>query len=204
MNADLASISAILAKEESLEWASRPEPFETVDATNKKALIRRWLLCAVVGIALIVIYIIAASKSDSAGITPIIPIVIAVVAIYIAVLPFLDARTIRRKKTFVLTNRRAILYESDSNLKSFPFENMDEVKIIRKGGNLCDVLFGSAAIKRPYYKIRLTALMPRESMKDADSFVRGMAFYNVTGADRIKSLIPEGLKITVSELSKEL
>lgn len=204
MKADINAISSALAKDENLEWASGPEPFEPVDRYNKKPLLRRWILCCVIGVALIIIYCVAVFRSDAAAFSIVIPVVIAFVAIYIAILPLLDARLLMRKKTFVLTNKRAILYESDSNQKSFPFEIMDAVRIIHKEGGLCDVLFGSPAIKRPYYKVRLTALIPKEKIKDDDSVVRGMAFYNVTGADRIKSLIPEGIPVEETELSEKI
>ena len=204
MKADINAISSILSGDETLEWASGAEPFETIDRYNQKFMKRRWILCAVIAVVLIAAYCIATAGSDAVGFTIIIPVIIAVVAVYIALLPFLDAKTLRTKKTFVLTNKRAILYESDSNHKSFPFKIMDAVKIIRKEDGLCDVLFGSAAIKRSYSKIRLTALMPKESMRDEDSIVRGMAFYNVTGSDRIKSLIPEGIPVTETDISNEI
>ena len=78
--------------------------------------------------------------------------------------------------------------------------DIDEVKIIDKGKDIGDVIFGSEAIKYPYSRIYLLTLIPREST-DNDNKVTGMAFYNVAGLSRIRALLPKGIPVRESKLS---
>ena len=199
-NVNVNAIQSVLGKGETLEWAAKAEPFKVIDEATKKHIHIRWIIAAVVAAAVIALYTVVINGADGAEFTPVIPIIIIAVAAYTCVVPFTDASIIKRR-TIVVTNKRAIIYESDSNHKELPFEYIDEAKFIDKGNGIGDVLLGSPAVKTPYRKIRVLTIMPKEKMKDGDNIVRGVAFFNVAGFAQIKELLPKTVKITECKLS---
>lgn len=202
MNLKPEILQKILDSGESVEWAGRPEPFKAVDSHNRMSVIIRCIVTIVIAALLIVGYFVMVKKSES-PVSPWAPLIILAFAIFLLCRPFTDARTLTKKAIFVITDRNAISYISESNFKKMPLSDIDAAQFIDKGNGVGDIILGSDAIKRPYSKIHLTTLMPRESSDDSAK-ITGMAFYNVAGFENIRSLLPKTVKITDCKLSSML
>lgn len=200
MNIDISVFDRILDKDESLEWVGKAEPFKTVDETNKKSMNLRWLVCGVIAVVLTAAYITYVSMSGI-PMQIVVPIVTIVVPLFAAVRPMLDSGTIRRKLIFAMTNKRAIVFVSETNYSSMGLDKIDEVKIIDKGNGIGHVVFGSAAMEVPEHKLRHLALAPKSEYVNDEKTIEGMVFYNIAEVKKIKSMLDKSTKVMES-LSK--
>ena len=198
-NIDIDSIRPLLEKGETVEWAAKAEPFETVNKYNKSAFTMRVIISLIAAVILIVIYAAAVNNSETVHFNIVLPVIIAAVALFMAFRPYLDARSLKKKLTFIVTNKNVAIREGESSLKAMPLNSIDEALFINKGDGIGDVVFGSAAIKRPYRKIVITTLVPLEALGNTEG-VAGMAFYNVKGYENIKELLSPNTKISETTL----
>ena len=106
-------LSSVLETGEEVLWRGKPETFETLDKTNKPAIVKSEIIKLVISVALIIAYIVAAG-SNGAGIKPGIIIIILAVMAYALASPFLHANTLRRKVEYVITNQRLITIKDEA------------------------------------------------------------------------------------------
>jgi hypothetical protein len=200
MNIDISVFDRVLDKDESLEWVGKAEPFKAVDEANKKSMNMRWLLCGALAVVLTAAYIIYVSMSGIA-MQIVVPIVTICVPLFAAIRPILDSGTIKRKLIFAMTNKRAIVFVSETNYSSMNLDKIDEVKIIDKGNGIGHVVFGSVAMNIPEAKLRYLALAPKSDYVNDEKVIEGMVFYNVAEIKKIKSMLDKSTKVMES-LSK--
>ena len=196
MQIDINSFKSILGRDESVEWAGRPEPFETIDKYNKKPFMIRLIAALAIAVILIVIYYVKMAGQTQ----PAVPVILIAVAAFVIITPLLDARAIRKKRVYIITDKNIYTYGGETSSKKMPLSILDEVKILDKGDGISDVFFGSAAIKKPYKKIRSVTLQPIESDVSGQTVICGIVYYNIAGAEKIKALLPSGVKITEEKL----
>lgn len=100
-------LKTILASDEKLLWSGKPESFETIDKTNKPIFAKKLIIALAVAVVLTVGYFILAAKNE----TDIKWALLVFVWIVCALPPinvFKDAKDLRNKASYVLTDRRYI------------------------------------------------------------------------------------------------
>lgn len=194
MNKLYDQLVPILDPGESVEWTGKPEPFHVMEPNNKKALYLRWILSAVIGVILIVLYSVYSSVRSDMEFMIIVPLIIAAVVVFIIIRPVADARTIMKKRTYAVTSQRVLVYENENTHPSMPLDGIDQVRFIRKEGGTADVVFGSAVSTRWPNSLRSAAVVSEKNPEKSNQ-IEGMVFYNVKNSEQIRSLLAPGTKI---------
>lgn len=195
MGIDLGIFDRIMDNGEYIEWVGKAEPFKLADAANKKALNIRWLICAAVAVILTAVYIISTFSRDL-EIQTVIPVITICVPLFIALRPMLDKGTINKKLIFALTNKRAIVYKSETDYSGMALDKTDAVKFTDKGSGIGDVVLGKAAVEAPESKLRYIALVPKTSYNGDEKLVTGLVFYNIAEIGKVKELLEQKIQIS--------
>lgn len=174
----------VLLPDEQVEWKGRPEPFRLLTEETKRSVLLQWVLCAVVCVALSVLYIAAVANSE-AHFSIIVELVIIAACAFVAFTPIRDKIEVQKKAGYYVTNKRVILTVGDN----FYALNRGGIKVERRrtgDGNL-NVLFGSC-VGMPDRKCRRAAILPE--IDDEDLGKNGFVFYNVKqDADLLERLL---------------
>ena len=142
-----------------------------------------------------VIYVVFAATTNGVNFSWIVLAVIILCALYIILRPFMDQRNVTKKSAYFVTDKNVTTFQGSYSSKEMALEDIDEVKIVDKGMT-GDVIFGSRAVKRPYSKVRITAVAPMEDVIDDETRVVGLAFYNIKDFEKIAGYLLPGTKIT--------
>lgn len=110
----------LLAEDETLLWSGRPEPFETLDKTNKQSILIGLAIKIAVVAILLILYIRAAL--GAIGIKPGVIVVVLLIGGYAIANPFLTARRLRKNTFYALTDKRVI--RAGANDSAVPYERM--------------------------------------------------------------------------------
>lgn len=137
-------LSSVLETGEEVLWRGKPEAFETMDKTNKSAIIKSEIIKVVISVALIIGYIAAAS-GNGAGIKSGIIIVILAVMAYALASPFLHINTLRRKVEYVITNQRLITLKGEA--KGVEFDKIKTAALKTDEDGHTTLLCGPTAVK---------------------------------------------------------
>lgn len=184
-----------LEKGETINWMEYPQPFRLVEEDNKKSLYLRWILTPVIAILLIVICIILAQTQNRIMYLIVFPAIMIAAAFCVCLKPMLDAHILRNNRTYIITDRRVILVKS-GNFYSLPLEKINEVRFVRRKNGYEDVIFGKPALQKPYTKVRKLAISPIEKPNGPMGAIIGGAFYNISDAEKIKTLLAPGTIIS--------
>ena len=149
-------LSSVLEAGEEVLWRGKPETFETLDKTNKPAIVKSEIIKLVISVALIIAYIVAAG-SNGAGIKPGIIIIILAVMAYALASPFLHANTLRRKVEYVITNQRLITIKDEA--KGVEFDKIKTAEIKTDADGHTTLLCGPASVKTESDKWRTDATL---------------------------------------------
>ena len=181
---DCKSYEEILLPQEEVEWQGKPAAFPLLTQENKTALLTRWIGCAVLFVALTILYTVLAS-SLGAPFYPLVVLVLFIALGYFSIIPFQDRKTIQKKGHYYVTNKRVILAVG-RNLYALNRSGIN-TQYIPAEGDSAHILFGSCVSKasRTY---RRYAVMPE--IDDDDPSKNGFVFYGVkVGKDRLKELL---------------
>ena len=188
MNMHTNQFSNFLEEGESIEWIGKAAPFSFFDSVHKRSLIIRWVVCLFVAVTTTVAYL---SSIAQTGATLMMPVVVSLVAVplFAAVRPFLDARNLRKRLVFALTDRRAITCKGGTDFSAITLDESTPVKFIEKAGDVGDVLFGSA-VSRKAHKLRIPTLFP-QIFKDEGKPQAGLIFYNISEMNTVKEALEQ-------------
>ncbi len=100
-------LRALLAEDETLLWSGRPEPFETMDKTNKRSIEIGLGVKACIAMILLAFYI-RETRRIAEAIMPGIVIFIAALAVFALLYPFRTARRLRNKTLYGMTDKRIL------------------------------------------------------------------------------------------------
>ena len=186
--------------DEEVKWEGKPGTFKLIEKSNKQALLTRWIITAVAAIVIIVLYCIVVQNDERLNFNMILPSITVIIAAFIIVRPIVDYYSLKRKCTYFATNERLIVVIGFDSVISMPLEDVDSVKFINKENGRTDILFGKYAVKRPYSKIRIIALRPKEDFVGGETKVIGMAFYDVQDAEKIRKILLPGTDVTAQNI----
>ena len=184
-------LSSVLETGEEVLWRGKPETFETLDKTNKPAIVKSEIIKLVISVALIIAYIVAAG-SNGAGIKPGIIIIILAVMAYALASPFLHANTLRRKVEYVITNQRLFTIKDDAKGVEFGKIKVAEIKTDEDGHTT--LLCGPTAVKAEVDKWRGDAaigLRLDNDTLDCDA----LTWYAIPNAKEVEGLLKKYLPI---------
>lgn len=174
-----------LREDEKLLWSGRPEAFETLDKTHKSPFIRSGIITAVVTIALCMAYVILA-KAKEAPLKPAVLVIVAACGIFIIVRGLLDASKIRKRTSYVITDKRLLILTDSA--KSVEYSAISASKLDRDEDGHTSLLCGEDAIKARPWKRRAAALsgaITNENTGMCERFV----MYALPDADKIKEIL---------------
>ena len=184
-------IREVLEKGEELLWIGSPEPFETMDKTYGGRIKRGLAIKLVVGIALIVLYILAVRKNGAELMSGVI-IVLAFCTVYAVINPWLTANKLRKKIGYAVTDRRLISVTSE--VKGVPYEQIREAVIRTDEDGHSTLLCGSDAVKYKVGKWRGESTVTARLNSDTGD-CESMVFYAVPEIDKVKALIGQYLPL---------
>ena len=179
-----------LLENEQLLWTGRPEPFDTLDKTNKTSIIVG--LVVKVLIAWGILFLFFSSAKDGGGIHPGVIICILAATTYAMMNPFLIARRLRGKTIYGLTDKRVIRSGAMDN--AVPYERIKKAVLRTDKDGYTSLLCGSRACD----------LKPRQWRGEADAaFINNngepeasrVILYALPMDDALKSLLNQYLPI---------
>ena len=184
-------IRGILEKDEELLWVGSPEKFDTMDKTYGGKIKSGAVIKLIVGIAVIVLYILAVWK-NGAEIMPVLLAILAFCTVYAVVNPWLTANKLRKKIGYAVTDRRLITVTSD--VKGVPYEKIGEVAVKTDEDGHSTLLCGSDAVKLKMSKWRGESIVtPRMNTDTGDC--ETMVLYAVPEIEKVTELLRQYLPL---------
>ena len=177
--------SHLLDKEVVL-WEGHPKPFTLLEGAYAISLTASWALTFLSVVAYFFFYIPYAITNNYWGKNAlIISITIGACVACVLCMPFIDKRTLEKKTTYILTNRRAIVV-SGQNMKSM-FIDANTPYEVRQMENGAGIILMGSAVKSRLRNSRSNTLNGILDEKNR-SKITGIVFYSVENADLICDL----------------
>lgn len=178
---DCQNFKRTLLPDETVVWSGRSQKTPLLAPEVKAGLLVRWIACAVIFAALIVLYTVFANLAGT-EFNALVVLVLVVAFGCIALVPVKDWNTIQKKAYYYVTNKRVILV-SGSTVYALN-RNGINTKTVHAEEGAVHVLFGSCVdIAAKKYR-RFTAL---PEAGDNDS---GFVFYAVQeGKSELENLL---------------
>ena len=182
-------IKKLLKADEHVRWIGKAEKDPFLNDSNRSSMILRWVLTAVIAVGLSVLYAVYCSNKA-------IPYYWAVniftigVPLYIAVLPYMDHKRLR-KVIYAITDRRVIVSANDNRAYDMLLSHVDSIQISRGIGGTTLIL-GSAVANASENKLRVLSLYGKMDEVCGKERTVGAALYNLADADVARSLLIEG------------
>jgi len=133
-----------LMPDEHLLWCGSPEPFETLDKTNKRPIIVGTIIKAIVAVCVLILYFVSI-RQEGVSARPGLIIVVLALAAFAMLNPFLTARRLRKKTIYGLTDKRAMRCGSNDN--AVPYERIKSAELRTDEDGHTTLLCGPRALK---------------------------------------------------------
>lgn len=193
MEEAIEAIEKELKPGEHLVWQSRPEKFDTLDKTYKKAFTDKIIISAVTAAVLILSYIFIMLPDD---IKPNIYLIAAVI-VFCALSPlsvFTYARRLRNKTVYAASNKRLFVYSGD--LKTTAYEMIKTSCLRQDDDGHTTLLCGSSAVRAKPAKWRLICLFGlNDTGEDEPAVCQRFAFYALKDPGELKETLAPYFKI---------
>ena len=175
-----------LGEDENLLWSGRPEPFETLDQTNKKPVIVKAIVAGIAVTALCLAYILYAGRSG-VGVKIGLPVVTVLIGIFAAVRPLMDAAKVRKSVMYAMTDKRIFVIIGDS-VKSLEYSSINVARFRTDEDGHSALLCGEKGVTMKPSAWRaavLSGVCTDEKTGLCDSFV----LYAIPDAGKVKDLL---------------
>lgn len=180
-----------LKEGETILWMARPEPFETLDRTHKPHFIKKALLLTVVFGALIGAYAYAAVVN---GVGIKLPLILFGIlgALYGIFGEFLDARKLKRKTLYALTNQR-MLSVLGLTCEGAEYENLQDYTFVSDEDGHVSLLCGERSRDtKPFGRRSATVCGAQTNVETG--LCQGFAMYGVTGeVEQMRNILADYL-----------
>lgn len=163
-----------LKEGEKLVWAGTPERFSATSGKGKAGFTKRCIFAIVGFVVILAAYMLILGSTSGSFSVPLV-VIVAIVCLYVAVLPILDARKISIKCSYYVTTDRVIEIIDAKEVFAIPLKDIN-VKFVPADEGCAVVLLG-AAVKLPEKKYLVSTIVPVKDDK-AEKAV-GVTFYNV-------------------------
>ena len=175
-----------LDRGEQLLWAGGTEDIKALDSVYKKRYIARAVLGMLAALALCWAYA-AALDSTQAVFKPWVPLVLIGTGLFVAVRPFADCRSLRKRVCYAVTDKRLMMLNGN-DLRTVDLKSIDRIHITTDMAGHCSVVCGDDV--KPY-KLRIAALCGAQ-LDDESGLCQRFVFYAVKDLGGLKAAL-EGL-----------
>lgn len=183
----------ILASDEKLLWAGRPESFDAMDKSNKPAFKNSCIKAVVIFAVLIGAYLWAAA-AVSAEIMPGLIAFFVLIAAFKPISFFTDAAKLRKYVSYAVTDRRLIVCKDD--VREMPLRLVNQARLMTDEDGHTSLVCGRKAIEGKQSAWRDASLfcqnLSEKDTADCESFV----FYAVEDLEGLKAALEGVLKLS--------
>lgn len=169
-----------LMEGEKVLWKSKAAPFELLGSDAKKSIMNRWIVCALLAVAVIGFYL-SVSLSGVVHFNATLLVLLVLVFAYCAAVPVLDRRNIQKKCRYYVTDKRVILCYGDNEVHSLSRAGL-RCSVVESAGGTGHVVLGGC-VEEPAKKMRVRSFAP---LKDDKEAVCGFVFYSVPEIDTVR------------------
>jgi len=174
-----------LKENEKLLWTGKPEAFETMDKVYKPALIKKVIMMTVLVAALAVAYVVLAN-AKGVDLQAWLLILLAACVVGSAVTPFLDAKKLRARTLYAVTDIRIIVVQD--TVKDVPFAAIEEAVALTDEAGHTSILCGQDAVKFKASACRAAAASgPRANGENG--LCESLVLYAVPEAAKVKEIL---------------
>lgn len=173
-----------LEEDEKILWQSAPEPFRIISEKNKGRLITRWIICVVCFVVVTIAYV-QAIKGSGMQFSILLDAILALICLYIALVPVFDARKVMNKCSYYLTDRRAVVVVNAREALSLKRKDIN-VKLVDADNGSVHVLLG-ACTGSPEKKYLVSTFVPKMD-ENAEKAI-GIVFYSVKDSEELRLLL---------------
>ena len=188
-----ALISENLSDGEVVLWAGKPEDLKLLDTPYGTPVIIRWIICLILAASGLWYGFIFARTAENLNVnTNLITIVWLAVAVILALWPLMDLSKLKRKCSYYITNKRALLLLSgiSNTLKEKTLADITEITFDMIEAPRGNIYFGNKQ-KNSDKKARISALTPPMGPED-DALP--LIFHSVMNPEDILALLPNANK----------
>lgn len=176
-----------LREGEVVRWESAPHRIALMDEDNKPAIIKRWIVTAVITAAILVGYVgFLEPKTE-------IVILVAAIAIYNFLAPVEAWKAILKHQYFYITDQRVILSCRHGAFYFMDFKEIDAVRVVTGLTGRKSLVMGSAIFPKCEKRLRWQCLHPKDDpdpMPEA-GHVLGMVFYEPENVEEAIALLED-------------
>jgi len=186
------NLKAALEVGETLLWHGRPEKFEVMDKTHKKAYTTKTVVSVIVSLLLIVGYILLCGNTGS-EVKWVLVAIILVAGLYMAFDNNFTCNKLAKKVSYAVTDKR-LLSIGGFGVNGIEYATVKEAKLITDEDGHCTLLCGKYAVKEKAHKHRQTATLGGRldsETGECDSLV----FYAIPEADKFTEIIKKYLPL---------
>lgn len=145
-----------LSGDEQLLWSGCPEPFDTLDRTNKTSIVVGLVIKVLVTLGILLLFY-SSAKQNGNSVKPGAIIIILAFAAFAVMNPFLIAHRLRKKTIYGLTDKRIL--RAGTNEGAVPYERIKTAVLRTDEDGHTTLLCGSRAYN----------LKPRQWRSEADA-----------------------------------
>ena len=173
-----------LKEGEKIIWQGTPEKFTATAGEGKSAFTKRCIFSLIGFIVVIAAYLLLLSNSH-AGVSVPLVVIVAIVFIYVALVPVLDAKKISTKCSYYVTTDRVIEVIDAKEVFAIPRKDINIKFVPHSDGNVVVLLGG--AVKLPEKKYRVSTIVPVKDDKAEKAI--GVTFYNVKDSTELHAAL---------------
>ena len=182
----MEELKSCLRSGESLLWSGQPSGIKAMDEQYKPGIIKRIIISLVLAIGISAAYIgVCASKSTE--IKPGLIVIIAVIAAYLMISPFTDAKKLSTKFFYGITDQRLII--KMDKIKSVEYANISKAQFVEDAAGQTSLLVNEAIEEGKKGNIRTLAVTCTN--KDEADFEAHAAMYAIPDAAAVKAILKE-------------
>lgn len=176
-----------LREGETVRWEGAPHRIALMDEDNKSAIIKRWIITAVITVVALGGYVgFLEAKTE-------IVILVAAIAIYNFLAPVEAWKAILKHQYFYVTDQRVILSCRHGAFYFMNFTEIDAVRVVTGLTGRKSLVIGSAIFPKCEKRLRWQCLHPKDDpdpMPEA-GHVLGMVFYEPENVEEAIALLED-------------
>lgn len=186
-------LKKILKSNEEIQWMGQPEKTPLLAGKAGKGILVRWLICAVLAVALTVVYWFYCDGHDGTEFNAIMLVFTIGIPVAIAWGPIGENKKLT-KLHYVITDQRIIMYHGEINF-SMERSRVDEIRVRALENGNSAIYFGKPTFAVKDNKVRYIAAHGISEHIDGENVTVGAILYNVKDANKICELFAAQAKV---------
>lgn len=176
-------LNAILRTGETLRWTGAPVGFPMLDSENKRGIILRWVITALLFALFCGYYMRGDFNWGVVGL-------VTLICVCIVAAPFVESRSVSKLRYWI-TNQRAIVALAGDEFYSIDLSKIDEFKIITDHDGKKTLVMGSCIYEDAKKQLRWRACHPKVDTQttSARGSAQGLIFYASQNTDSAAALL---------------